>query len=415
MTDASRQKGTDRNIRLYPWFRFAQNLLFWQAVWFLYFQNELSAAEAILLYAVYDVATTMLEVPSGYLSDRVGRRFTLIVSSVAGCAGCLLLASAEGFAGFALGQVLLGAGMAFASGTDTALLYESLEASGRADEVEAQEVRAWRFAFSGLAASAVSGGAMAWFGMSLPFLATAAALAGAVLIALAFTEPHGLRADVPQGAEILRVHSLADALTNPVLIWLFCLNVLMYGFSHLPFIFGQPFILAALDGMGLAAEAPVVSGAVTTSMMILSVIASLFAPGLRERLGLTGILLAAFALQIVLSGALALSDSIVVIAFLFLRMVPDSMSKPFVLARIQPLLNDDSRATYLSLQSLAARLLFAATLFLAALSATDAGQMPYSEIRAILSWFVAAGLAALVTLCLAARRVRIDLPRRATP
>ena len=52
-----------RNITLYRWSRFLRSLTFWQATWFLYFQNVLSGAEAILLYAVYDVATTVLEVP----------------------------------------------------------------------------------------------------------------------------------------------------------------------------------------------------------------------------------------------------------------------------------------------------------------------------------------------------------------
>ena len=68
-----------RNIALYPWFKFAQSLIFWQAVWFLYFQNVLSPAEAIILYAVYDISVTVLEVPSGYASDRLGRRRTLVV------------------------------------------------------------------------------------------------------------------------------------------------------------------------------------------------------------------------------------------------------------------------------------------------------------------------------------------------
>ena len=43
-----------RNISLYPWFKFFQNLLFWQATWFLFFQSELSAAEAILIYVFAD-------------------------------------------------------------------------------------------------------------------------------------------------------------------------------------------------------------------------------------------------------------------------------------------------------------------------------------------------------------------------
>ena len=52
--------GAAQNIALYPWFKFLQNLLFWQAVWFLFFQSELSAAEAILLYVIFDISTTIL-------------------------------------------------------------------------------------------------------------------------------------------------------------------------------------------------------------------------------------------------------------------------------------------------------------------------------------------------------------------
>ncbi|MBM7068704.1 hypothetical protein [Actibacterium sp. 188UL27-1] len=41
--------------------------------------------------AIYDVATTVLEVPSGYMSDRLGRRMTLIASAAFGVAGAVLL------------------------------------------------------------------------------------------------------------------------------------------------------------------------------------------------------------------------------------------------------------------------------------------------------------------------------------
>ncbi|NNL72340.1 MAG: MFS transporter, partial [Silicimonas sp.] len=181
--------GTARNVVLYPWFKFLQNLLFWQATWFLFFQSELSAAQAILIYVFYDIATTVLEVPSGYLSDRAGRRVTLIVSAVAGLLAAVMQAFGEGFLIFALAQVALGAHIAFASGTDSALLYESLEAEGRSDEVEAQEVRAWRFTFAGLMVSAVAGGAMAYFGLRIPYVATAIAFAILVVVALRFREP----------------------------------------------------------------------------------------------------------------------------------------------------------------------------------------------------------------------------------
>ncbi len=406
------QPGPARNVALYPWYQFCRNLTFWQAIWFLFFQTELSASQAILLYVIYDIGTTALEVPSGYLSDRVGRRFTLIVSAGCGLAGAVLLSFGSGFAVFALAQVCLGASTAFVSGTDSALLYESLAATGEEDKIETHELRAWRFSFSALAVSAVLGGIMAFQSFTLPFLAGAAILAGVLVLTFRFSEPPHAAPPVAQGGELMRLRTLGTALTQPVLVWLLVLSVLMYGFSHVPYVFGQPFILQALSAAGWASEAPIVSGVTSASMMLVSVLISLIALRLRKRLGLPVILLFAFALQIALIGILALTDSLIAIALLFLRMVPDALSRPFILARIQPMLSDDSRATYLSLQSFCGRLLFAATLYAASLSASDVGLMPYAEIRQVLGWYAVTGLVLLGALALWSKHVQIETPAK---
>lgn len=389
-----------RNVALYPWFKFFQNLLFWQAVWFLFFQAELSAAEAVLMYVFYDVATTVFEVPSGYLSDRVGRRITLVISTLAGLSAALLLSLGSGFWLFAAAQIALGAHIAFASGTDSSFLYESLAEDGREEEVEEQELRAWRFNFVALALSAVTGGAMALIDLRVPFIASAAAFVLLLLVVLRFREPE--RHESVQG-EWARLGALSEAVREPVLLWLFALSAFMYGFSHLPFVFGQPFILQALEGFDLAANAPLVSGTVTAAMMLVSVGTSWVAPAIRARIGLAGILLLAFALQIGLVAGLALTASVAAIALLLLRMVPDSFSRPFILARIQPVLRDEVRATYLSVKSLVARLLFAASLFVASGAASDVGAMTHEQIATILTSYAAAGLVAFLVLAVTAR------------
>lgn len=399
-----------RTIALIPWFQFFNSLLFWQAVWFLYFQAKLSGAEAIVLYSVYDISTTVLEVPSGYFSDRIGRRATLLLSAACYLLGCLALAVGASFGMFALGQSLIGAGSAFKSGTDSSLLFESLQATGRADEVEAQELRAWRFSLAGFAMSALIGGAMSLHSVTLPFYATAASFAVAFVLVLLMAEPARQEAR----AQSLRsqIAALKSALLHPVLAWFFVLTVLMYAFSHLPFVFGQPFILTALDGLGIAAQAPLVSGAVTCVMMLLSGVASLFAVRMRRALGLPVLVLLAFGLQITLVGALALSTSVLVIGVLLLRIVPDSLAYPFILARIQPLLESGTRATYLSLKSLGGKVFFAATLLLAATSAQQAGVLPAADLQRILGWYAVAGLACLGLLALAATRVQITPPQK---
>ena len=407
------RRAAARNVALYPWFRFFQNLLFWQAVWFLYFQNELSAAEAILLNALYDLATTVLEVPSGWMSDRVGRRITLILAAVFAVTASALLAFGGSFWVFLAGQVAFGASAAFSSGTDTAFLYESLEDAGRADEVEAQELRAWRFNFTALALSALIGGAVSLVSYAATFVMAGAAALVMLVIAIRFVEPGRLEHHVPQGGEWARFGALREALVNPVLLWLFALTVLMYGLSHVPFVFGQPYIQQSLASLGLEAEAPLVSGAVTTAMMLLSVAVSWAAPGIRHRIGLTAILLAAFAIQIGLAAILAATSSAFAIVFLLLRMVPNSLSAPFILARVQPELKNESRATYLSLKSLTGRIVFAASLYVATFATSAVDEMSFGELRLILLAYAGAGLIALVALWFWARRLPLDQPARA--
>lgn len=400
----------ERNVALYPWFKFCQNLLFWQAIWFLYFQAELSAAQALVLYVVYDVATTVLEVPSGYMSDRLGRRMTLLAATVMGVLGTGLIAVGQGFAVFVLGQICLGAGASFASGTENALLYESLKAAGREEEIEAQETRGWRFTLTGLALSAFSGGAMGLVGYPLAFAAGAVAMGAALVLAWQFTEPPHGTTETAQGLRAQLRH-FRQTMRIPVLIWLFALSVLMYGFGHVPFVFGQPFIAEALSTAGWRTDAPLVSGGVSSLMMLVSVVATLMAVRLRHRIGLPAMLLFAFGMQIGLIAVLAVTNNVLAILVLFLRMVPDSFSTPFMVARMQPLLGDSGRATFLSLQSFAGRLLLAATLLFASTRTSGTGAMSYVEIRVSLAWYAAAGAAFLLALGLTARLAQVE-PKR---
>jgi hypothetical protein len=92
---------------------------------------------------------------------------------------------------------------------------------------------------------------------------------------------------------------------------------------------------------------------------------------------------------------------------LMLRMVPESLSQPFVRARIQPLLPDGIRATYFSVQSLAGRLLFAVTLGFAAAESPDGTAMPYADMQVILGAYAVFGLVVLVALGVSAGRSRV--------
>lgn len=79
--------GLRRNSRLYVWFRMTAEYMAWMPVFFLYLNQYVSVADVLLLEAIYYLAVVMVEVPSGYFSDVVGRRPTLLGSQLLAVAG----------------------------------------------------------------------------------------------------------------------------------------------------------------------------------------------------------------------------------------------------------------------------------------------------------------------------------------
>ncbi len=394
----------ERNLQLYPWYQGARNLLFWQGVWFLYFEQVLTAEQAITLAALYEIANVFLEVPSGYFSDRIGRRVTLIISAVANVTACLLFflaAHQNGFAMLLAGQILLAVHMAFNSGTDSALLYDSLKAAGQTKNIAEAEARAWRFSYTALAISAALGGLMAsgWMGDSyaLTYLATSVAAAAALVITVLFKEPPHATDQFAE-APLDQFVTVLGRLRDPVLAWMCVFFGGLYILSHIPFVFVQPYLREMLTTLDLTAETPMIIGLVIAVMMAVSATLAWFVVPLRNRIGTKAMFGIALALQTAVIAAMAWIIHPLVVALLVLRMVPGTLTRPFLLEAIQPRLQSSYRATYLSVQSLAARLAFSGTLFLAAYAVTGTNTLDRVGLAQVLPWCALGGFILTITL-----------------
>jgi len=101
------------------------------------FQHEqlgLTVAEVMLVQATFAGALALLEFPSGYLADRIGYRLTMIVASIVAIVSWVVYCFAIGFWSVVVAEVLMGASLSLVSGTHSAMLYESLEDQGKADD-----------------------------------------------------------------------------------------------------------------------------------------------------------------------------------------------------------------------------------------------------------------------------------------
>ena len=93
-----------RTVRLYPWYVFFRDCYFWGPAFFLYFSSALPLSQVLWLEAIYYVSVALLEVPSGYVSDRFGRRPTLLFSTACLTSAYLLFFVGNDFSTFALAQ-----------------------------------------------------------------------------------------------------------------------------------------------------------------------------------------------------------------------------------------------------------------------------------------------------------------------
>ena len=89
----------------------------------LFFQeNGLSMKEILLLQSLFSIGVVLFEIPSGYFSDVVGRKTTIVLGCIFGFLGLLTYSFSYGFIGFLIAELLLGLGTSFISGTDSAII-----------------------------------------------------------------------------------------------------------------------------------------------------------------------------------------------------------------------------------------------------------------------------------------------------
>lgn len=129
---------SQRNARLFIWFRILFNCRFYYPVFTVLFLDlGLSIGEFAALNVVWALTSVVLEVPSGALADRFGRRPLVVAAGVLMVLEMAVLCAMP--AGrhdvvlwlFVLNRVLSGAAEACASGADEALAYDSLPEAER--------------------------------------------------------------------------------------------------------------------------------------------------------------------------------------------------------------------------------------------------------------------------------------------
>lgn len=119
-------------ITRFSLYGFLKNLRFYEPFIILLFREQgLSYLEIGLLYSIRDVATNVLEVPSGLLADTFGRKKAMLFSISAYIVSFVIFYFFSGFSPYAAAMLLFAIGEAFRTGTHKALILEYLHITGQ--------------------------------------------------------------------------------------------------------------------------------------------------------------------------------------------------------------------------------------------------------------------------------------------
>ena len=125
-------KKIENNIKYLHWYSFWENFILFYPVKILFFAEVCgNLVEAMSLFAIQNISITLLEIPTGCLSDKWSRKWVCRAGAAVMLFSFILYAFAESYLILAIASVLNGLSWALASGNNRALLYDSMAQMGR--------------------------------------------------------------------------------------------------------------------------------------------------------------------------------------------------------------------------------------------------------------------------------------------
>jgi len=156
----------------------------------LFFQEHgLSLTEVMIIQAIYSLSVAMFEIPSGYIADLFGRKHTIVLSTIFSFSGYLVFSFFGGFYAFAAASTFVGIGGSLMSGSDSALLYDTLLETGDKKTYTKIEGRNYAIGNFSEATAGILGGFLAVSSIYLPIYVQTGILFLSIPIALTLVEP----------------------------------------------------------------------------------------------------------------------------------------------------------------------------------------------------------------------------------
>lgn len=158
--------------------------------------HDFSAKSIFLLNSIFALSAVLFEVPTGVLSDRIGRKKTLILGGLSMSLGCgffLLGGALESFIYFGAANIFAALSMTLISGCDSAYLYDLMASQRVLDRYPKVEGKSTGWKLVGNVMGGVLGFMVARISIEWTFVMTAVITLASSVVAAYLPEPQVLR------------------------------------------------------------------------------------------------------------------------------------------------------------------------------------------------------------------------------
>ncbi len=323
-------------------------------IFVLYFQEVgLSLQQIFILESINSFAILLFEVPTGFLSDKIGRKKSLLLSVISVEVAFLIYIFNKSFVSFIIADIFYALAIALYSGTFSALLYDTLKEYNKEDEYKKVSGNMGFYTLLGVSVASLLSGFLATISLRLPFIINFFTYMVAFLVLLTIKEPKRAKATNSKKELINAVKK--TFFNGSKLKWVVLFSASIYIFAQGAFYFYQPYLKQV--GIDL-----VYFGIIFASFQIVAAIGSKMAHKIEEKLGLIGTFLL---ISLFVGGSLILMSLYMLpisIIFIYAHQFVRFVKKIVVTDIINKNVDSSYRATMLSLESFVSKLLIAVAL-----------------------------------------------------
>jgi len=345
----------ERNLKLIEFIQITQSMVFVASVLVPYFQfRGLELSQILMLQSVFAIVSVLFELPSGYFSDKLGRKKTLNIAYFALSIAVFIFYNGSSFAILAFAEVVFAFGYSLVSGTVSALLYESLDELGRVGEYSKIFGSNNHKVLITIAISSIVGGLVAHFvSLSATVALTMFAFAVSFILSLFLVEvkeitKRGIRDDIKE---------FKATLSNKEIIKIATFISMIFAFNQVAFWYYQPYFKAV--GVDI-----LYFGFIFASFQIVASVGAKYAHKVQDKFTSQEIF-KIIVIMIVLSlFGMGFSFSLFGIVFIYLQQLVRGFFMVFADSSVQRHASCELRASTLSLITLAKKLSFGLNLIL---------------------------------------------------